>query len=107
PEFERGLMANLVARRCAVLERREDRQLIWFIQLISHQTGVKKLATDLMTRYPERVATPSMQKYGMKQGQIYSSGQADAVRHEIDFGEIDGDDFDAAELLSDSDNNIR
>ncbi|MGP8021566.1 MAG: hypothetical protein ACLPRE_11350, partial [Limisphaerales bacterium] len=45
-------MANLVAKRCSVLERAEDRELIWFTQLISHQPGgIKKLAADLMAQF--------------------------------------------------------
>jgi len=31
PEFQRGLMANLVARRCELLSRAEDRDLFWFL----------------------------------------------------------------------------
>ena len=38
-EIERGLMANLVAKRCSVLEHAKDRELIWFMQLLSHQPG--------------------------------------------------------------------
>lgn len=84
PEFERGLMANLVAKRCIVLERAEDRELIWFIQLLSHQPGgIKKLAADLTALFPERIATDAMRKFGMKAGQIYSAEQVRIVRAEM------------------------
>lgn len=84
PEFERGLMGNLVAKRCALLERREDRQLIWFLQLLSHEAGgLGTLAADLTERYPERVATETMQKYGTKPGQAYSVKQVKNLREEF------------------------
>ncbi len=34
-EFERGLIANLVAKRAALLDAKEDRELIWFVQYLS------------------------------------------------------------------------
>lgn len=39
PEIERGLPAKLVAMRCGVLDRAEDRQLIWFLQSLSYKRG--------------------------------------------------------------------
>lgn len=84
PEFERGLMANLVAKRCAVLESRADRQLIWFLQMLSHQDGgIKKLAADLTAKYPKRVATQTMQKFGTKPGKMYSASQVKILREEF------------------------
>jgi AAA domain-containing protein len=83
-EYERGLMANLVAKRCSVLERAEDRQLIWFIQLVSHRSGgIKKLATDLLAQFPDRIASASMRKFGVKPGQIYSASQVKKIRAEL------------------------
>lgn len=37
--FDRGLLANLVAKRVSVLESREERRLIWFLQWLSWQPG--------------------------------------------------------------------
>ena len=49
PEFERGLMGNLVARRVSLLENSQDRELIWFIQWMSHKTGgLAKVARELI-----------------------------------------------------------
>jgi hypothetical protein len=88
-EFERGLMANLVAKRCSVLSRAEDRELVWFIQLLSHQDGgLNKLAADLRVHFPERIATASMRQFGIKAGQVYSTRQVRAVRSEIPAGEF-------------------
>lgn len=86
-EFERGLMANLTARRCSVLERAEDRELIWFIQLLSHQPGgIKKLAADLLAQFPDRNATQSMRKFGVKAGQVYNAKQVRLIRDEMPDG---------------------
>jgi hypothetical protein len=83
-EYERGLMANLVAKRCSVLDRAEDRELIWALQLLSHRPGgLKKLAADLMASFPGRIATDSMRKLGTRTAQIYSAEQVRIVREEI------------------------
>ena len=39
PEFERGLMAHLVAKRCDCLASSGDEELIFFLQFLSHQEG--------------------------------------------------------------------
>ncbi len=108
PEFERGLMANLVAKRCAILDRTEDRQLIWFLQLLSHQNGgIKNLAAELLRKYPDRIATSSMQKFGIKSNKVYSAAQVRAVRAEMGSGSFplkgevqEANDLDALHLLS-------
>ncbi len=109
-EIERGLMANLVAKRCSVLEHAKDRELIWFMQLLSHQPGgIKKLAADLIARFPEHLSSDSMRKFGMKPGQVYSAEQVRTIRDEIggrDFplkGEINFNMFGAQALLDDDD----
>jgi AAA domain len=59
PEFERALMANLVAKRCALLEKPADRRLIWFLQLLSNQPGgLAKLAKELMAKFRKRIGNP-------------------------------------------------
>ena len=63
PEVERGLIANLVARRCSVLTDKADRELVWFIQYLSHQAGgVVGIAADLVNKFSHRLGTPSMVK---------------------------------------------
>lgn len=39
PVYERGLMANLVAKRVSVIESADARALIWFLQFLSWQRG--------------------------------------------------------------------
>ena len=84
PELQRGLMANLVAKRCSLISDPKDRELIWFIQLLSHaEGGLAKLSTGLCALFQERFSTHSMRQFGMKRGQIYSAEQVRAVRKEI------------------------
>jgi hypothetical protein len=83
-EFNRGLLGNLVARRCSLLERPEDRQLIWFIQQLSHERGgLKALAAELLQKYSDRIGTASMLKFGSRRGQIYNAAQVRCVRQEL------------------------
>jgi len=110
-QIERGLMANLVALRCDALERPEDRELIYFLQLLSHREGgIKKVAADLIARFPENLVTASMRKFGFKPGKHYNAQQLRAIRSEMDLadgqfplrGETPGD-GDLSELLDDQD----
>jgi hypothetical protein len=55
-EFERGLMANLVAKRCGLLERPEHKRLIWFLQFLSHQEGgLKRVIQELRAKFQKRI----------------------------------------------------
>jgi hypothetical protein len=66
PQLHRGLMANLVAKRCAILEKPGSRELIWEIQHRSHQPGgAKQLASDIIAGYPESVGNWVMHKPGL------------------------------------------
>jgi hypothetical protein len=56
-EFERGIMANLTAKRCEALTEAEDRELVWAVQFASHREGLDRLAADLVARFPDRVKT--------------------------------------------------
>jgi len=90
PELEKGLLANMVAKRCSVIERAEDRELIWFLQHLSHQEGgLKRLATQLCEEHPEQIATPAMRSIGTKAGQVYNTSQVKRVRAEIPGGEFE------------------
>jgi hypothetical protein len=86
-EFERGLMANLVAKRCAVLDNAQDRELVWWLQLLSHQDGgLQKVADELSNTFTERIGTASMQRLGTAPGQVYSAAQVQEVREDMPTG---------------------
>src|ERR1035438_5011256 len=70
-EFERGLLGNLVARRCSALDKPEDRQLVYFLQSRSHREGgIERVAAEMRAMFPERIGTASMHRFGMKPGQL-------------------------------------
>ncbi len=105
-EFERGAMANLVAKRTSLLNAAPDCELIWYLQRRSHECGMKQIAADLIAKYSQRLATPTMQKIGMRPDQIYSAPEVKKVRTEVGsglfplFGENDEmSDFGPLELL--------
>jgi hypothetical protein len=88
PQLQRGLMANIVARRCETVERPEDRDLIWLLQLLSHQWpgGLKAFTRHFLERGAHRLGTPSMLRFGNRPGQFYDAKQVRAVRDEMDWG---------------------
>jgi hypothetical protein len=93
-------MANLVARRCQVLERAEDRKLVWFLQLLSHRAGgIRAVADELLKRYPDRNATAAMQKFGVKERQVYSANQVREIRAEIPGGDVEVSESDIDAML--------
>ena len=55
-EFEIGLNAILVARRCSLLTDPKEIELIWFLQHLSHQQGgLKKVAEDNFAIFPKQI----------------------------------------------------
>lgn len=76
-------MGNLVAKRCDALGNPRDIDLVWFLQLMSHQIGLKKLSAELIERYPSRIATTAMQRHGTDAGQVYGSDVVREVRKQI------------------------
>jgi len=107
-KLERGLMANLVAARCDVLESAADRELIYFLQLLSHREGgLRKVAVEILAMAPEQIATRSMLKFGMKASH-YTARQVAAIRDELPdsvarefplYGDVDEDPLSVSQLL--------
>ena len=86
-EVQRGLLANCVASRVKVLDDPGHRKLIWWLQKRSWEPGgLNKLAEDIITRFPERFATPAMQRQGVEKGRIYSAEEVRIARKEIKQG---------------------
>jgi hypothetical protein len=84
PQFERGLVAYLVARRCALVDDKADRELIWFIQYLSHQEGgLAAIAKDLIAKYADRIQTRQMVEMKLKPGKICNADQVRKLRSEF------------------------
>jgi hypothetical protein len=85
PEYERGLLGNLVAMRCDLLEDPNDRELINFLQLVSwSEGGLKRVAAELLEQFPSAFATRQMHRFGSEGN--YSAEQVQKVRGEIPGG---------------------
>ena len=84
PEFERGLKANLVAKRAELLESDEDRELVWWLQQESHSPGgLRALVVEMMERNPESHISPLMRAFGIGPQARWSGSQAEEVFKEI------------------------
>ena len=84
PEFERGLLANLVAKRCAIVDDKAYRELIWFIQYLSHQAGgLAAVTKDLIAKYADRIQTQTMAEIGVKLGKVLNSDQVRKIRQTL------------------------
>lgn len=82
-EFERGLIANLVAKRCSLLDARPDRELIWFVQYLSHQDGgLAAVAADLMARFQHRLGNMAMVATGKTNGD-FTADEISEIRREM------------------------
>ncbi len=84
PEFQHGLVANLVAKRTAQSDIKADRQLIWFIQYLSLLSGgLAALAAALLKRFPHRLGTTTMVSSGKGAGQSYAADEVREIRAEM------------------------
>jgi len=87
-EYDRGLLANIVANRAADLSP-ADVHLLFALQHFSWQPGgLDKVAADLIAGYGHELATPAMRKFGTRPGQIYNASHVKQVRAEIPGGEF-------------------
>lgn len=84
PDYERGIMGNLVAERCARFPDAEDVTVYWWLQRISWRAGgLVAFAADFLDAYRDRIGTASMLRYGMAPGQTYTRDQVRMIRTEI------------------------
>ncbi len=84
PNFERGLIANLVARRCSVLSDAADRELIWFVQQLSHEVGgLAAVARQLLSLFDYQIGTPTMLKCGLRDSQKFPLAEMRQIRLEL------------------------
>ncbi|MGA2244323.1 MAG: ATP-binding protein [Verrucomicrobiota bacterium] len=117
PEFERGLLANLVAKRCALIDAAADRELIWFLQHLSHQAGgLAAVVKDVIAQFPDRIQTEEMAAMKLKSGAICNEAQVRKLRGRFNESEsfilrgeksdwLSGGYLSAEALLTDADRN--
>src|SRR5581483_6425762 len=106
PEFveARGILAMPMALKVELLESEAERNLILFLQAMSlRKGGVRKLAYDIISAFPERIGTPTMHRLGMKSGQTYPAADVDSIERELgDGSESAWDAICAASLRTDA-----
>ena len=84
PEFERGLLGNLVAKRAALLGAGSDRELVWFIQYLSHRDGgIAGFASELIKSNPDKIQTSEMAAMKLKPGKICNADQVQKIRSRL------------------------
>ena len=67
PEFveRRALAGNLVAQKAMLYPDRRHREMLYWLQSVSLETGgLKRLARQILTRFPERIGSPTMHSFG-------------------------------------------
>jgi len=83
-EVPRGLFANCVASRVRALTDPLHRKLVWWLQAESWKRGsLDAIAEEILTRWPERFATPAMAALGFGKGRVYQADEVRQVRAEI------------------------
>jgi hypothetical protein len=81
--FERGLLANLVAKRARLLDSPADQEIVWFLQFLSWQEGgLERVAQEILKSYGNRIGTASMLTFGREPDQVYTAEQVRLIREE-------------------------
>lgn len=85
PELSEGLVnAFMAAKRIALIECQDIRELLWFIQWRSVKAGgIKALAGELVRRFPERVGTPLLRRWAQEQERALSQSEVNQIREEL------------------------
>jgi len=84
PDFERGVLGNMVAARCQKLSDPDTATVLWWLQQISWRDGgLVRFAEDFLSANRSLIGTRSMQKFGQRAGQIYNAEQVKQVRGEL------------------------
>lgn len=90
-QYERGLLANLVAQRCSLVADYGARGLFWFLQACSHEDGgLERVAADLVEKFPGHIGTATMLKLNLGAGQKYRAAQLRKIREELPWDIADG-----------------
>ncbi|MGB9473805.1 MAG: ATP-binding protein, partial [Candidatus Udaeobacter sp.] len=87
PEFSTSVSALQVAKRTSLIADRQMRDLLWFIQWRSlHPRGLRRLAEEIIAKFPERVGTPVMRRLRLKPGRKLSRREVVELRKEFPEG---------------------
>lgn len=83
-EFEDGLLANLVARRVALLDNAADREIILYLQAMSHMPGgLRSFSQRLLADHQDQIGTPAMHALRAKRVTICNECENRQINSEI------------------------
>jgi hypothetical protein len=83
-EYDRGVLGNLVAARCQLLDDANVISILWWLQQISwREGGLTGFARDFLLSHTHLFGTKNMHRFGRKPGQVYTADQVRAVRSEL------------------------
>jgi hypothetical protein len=86
PEFDdlRGLSGTAVALKAELFDDPKTKTLLYFLQGVSLLPGgVRRIASELIEMFPERIGSPTMIKIGCKAGKRLSQAERDAIDEEL------------------------
>ncbi len=84
PDLSTSVSALIAAKRIALLDDAEMRDLVWFIQWRSLQPrGLRRLAEELIATFPERLGTPATRRLRLRPGRKLSRAQTIELRKEF------------------------
>lgn len=89
PEFRYGLPFTCVApvARQILKNRPADRELVWFVQYLSHQEGgLAAVAEDLVANSSQLFGTKTMTDLSKSPDENYSLSEMEKIRAELPFG---------------------
>jgi AAA domain len=86
-EFSTSVSALLAAKRIGLIADCQIRNLLWFIQWRSLDSrGLRRLAEEIIAKFPERLSTPAMRRLRLKPGKKLSRSETLQLRQEFPNG---------------------
>src|SRR5438876_1034874 len=80
----RGINGAAVAAKATLYVTHLKRNLLYYLQSRSlSDGGLKKMATEIVEMFPERIGSPTMHKHGIKAGRLYPIEVAREINSEL------------------------
>jgi hypothetical protein len=81
----RAIPGNLLAAKAQLYPDRRHRELLFWLQAVSLRPGgIKQLARDIISAFPERLGTPTMHAKGINRAMAYSEAEMKRIEEELD-----------------------
>ena len=81
PEYDRGILGNLLAARCQRLTDRDEIALMWWLQGVSWaEGGLQAFAGAFIESHLEEFCPPSFRKVGVDRNRVYGPEEIRKIR---------------------------